>query len=406
MHRRRFLKLGAGLAAGYFAGARAVLGAEQRIAVIGAGIVGASIAWNLARRGARVVLLDREGPAAGATSRSFAWLNAHYSKQPFHYHLLNRLGVEMHRVLATEFGSEYPAEWGGTIEWNSDAARAEELRRMTRQLVRWGYPVRLVEPQEMARLAPAVRPGAAAAASFAELEGATDAAATTRLFVRRAQQAGAETLFPCQATGIAGAGRGAREILTARGEIAADVVVIAGGVETPRMAGWFGAEVPLKRSAGIVLRSAPVPRLVRRVMVGEAAHFWQARDGSMLIGDDFGPPVSPAHKALESRPRDFPDAATAGLHAARIRGQAAKYLPQLEKAKIKDVMLCWRPLPKDDLPVIGFSPAAPHVYLAVTHSGVTLGPLIGRLAATEILDGAEVELLQHYRPARFSSRAA
>jgi glycine/D-amino acid oxidase-like deaminating enzyme len=55
----------------------------------------------------------------------------------------------------------------------------------------------------------------------------------------------------------------------------------------------------------------------------------------------------------------------------------------------------------DGFPVLGYSPKAPNVYLALTHSGVTLAPLMAQLAAMEIADGADVDLLSDYRPSRF-----
>lgn len=78
MERRRFLSSVSGLAAG-LSGYRGVGAAERasaRIGVVGAGMIGASIALHLARRGAEVVVFEREGPAAGATGKSFAWINA------------------------------------------------------------------------------------------------------------------------------------------------------------------------------------------------------------------------------------------------------------------------------------------------------------------------------------------
>jgi glycine/D-amino acid oxidase-like deaminating enzyme len=59
-------------------------------------------------------------------------------------------------------------------------------------------------------------------------------------------------------------------------------------------------------------------------------------------------------------------------------------------------------MPQDGYPVLGFPEAAPNVYIALTHSGVTLAPLIGELAAIEIVDGARVEVLKDYRPERFA----
>ena len=60
-----------------------------------------------------------------------------------------------------------------------------------------------------------------------------------------------------------------------------------------------------------------------------------------------------------------------------------------------------RPIPLDGFPVRGYSAKASNVYLALTHSGVTLAPLMAQLATIEIADGAEVDLLSDYRPSRF-----
>ena len=61
----------------------------------------------------------------------------------------------------------------------------------------------------------------------------------------------------------------------------------------------------------------------------------------------------------------------------------------------------YRPMPLDGYPVLGLSRTVPNVYLAVTHSGVTLAPLVGEYTAIEILDGVSVDLLAPYRVERF-----
>ncbi|MGH6913163.1 MAG: FAD-dependent oxidoreductase, partial [Geminicoccales bacterium] len=63
-----------------------------------------------------------------------------------------------------------------------------------------------------------------------------------------------------------------------------------------------------------------------------------------------------------------------------------------------------RPIPQDGKPVVGSAPGVPGLYLAVMHSGVTLAPAVGRFAAMEMLDGVRLELLEPYRPERFSTR--
>ena len=80
----------------------------------------------------------------------------------------------------------------------------------------------------------------------------------------------------------------------------------------------------------------------------------------------------------------------------------AAVLPGLERLGVEKMTQGFRPLPADGFPIVGFAPGRRDVYLAVMHSGVTLGALVGRLAATEMLDGVEAEPLTPYRLERFA----
>jgi glycine/D-amino acid oxidase-like deaminating enzyme len=96
-----------------------------------------------------------------------------------------------------------------------------------------------------------------------------------------------------------------------------------------------------------------------------------------------------------------PEDATREKSEAFLKTMSA-VLPQLAQASVEKVTLGFRPLPKDSYPIVGFPEGRRDVYLTVMHSGITLGPLIGRLAAMEILDGVRVEPLAPYRLERFS----
>lgn len=397
LERRQFL----GALAGMTAGGAWNSESRERIVIIGGGIVGASICYRLAKRGADVTLVERHGPAAGATGRSFAWINASFTKQPRHYHNLNRLGVHAFRDLHRELGPELPASWGGTIEWYTNPERADELRRMAGLQQEWGYPIRMINDQEIARMEPALNPGKLLAGAFSEIEGQVDAAGATRLLLRRAQQAGARIVYPCEVGEIV-AREGGYLLRTSRGELNCRTLVLASGVDTERLAAMAGVKAPLVPAPGITVRTTPQVISIRSVLVTEDSHLRRDLDGRFVIGDDFGPPENTIHQHLKDHPRDFPDRSYARIHGERIRAGAAKFLPGLGGAGIEKVSICWRPMPKDGFPIVGFVTGAERLYLAVTHSGVTLGPLIGQLAALEILDGAKVDLLSNYRPGRFN----
>src|SRR5262245_10917099 len=100
LRRRRLLQLFLGSA---LAGLpRRFRAAGDRIVIGGGGIIGANLAYRLAKRGARVTVVERTRPASGATANSFAWINSTYSKQPWPYFNLNRLGIEAWQQLDRE----------------------------------------------------------------------------------------------------------------------------------------------------------------------------------------------------------------------------------------------------------------------------------------------------------------
>jgi glycine/D-amino acid oxidase-like deaminating enzyme len=87
----------------------------------------------------------------------------------------------------------------------------------------------------------------------------------------------------------------------------------------------------------------------------------------------------------------------------RIITAGGEYFPLLKNVPIKEVRTGRRPMPADGQSILGFTQAVPNLYLAVTHSGVTLAPLIGEFAALEIITGARIDLLTTYRLERFQS---
>ena len=132
MDRRTFLRTlsAAGLSAATLASRHAPAqagppGAVGSVIVIGAGIVGASIAWNLSKRGCDVLVLDRSGPAAQASGNSFAWINASWFDQPDSYFALRTASLNEYHRLSAEL--DIPIRWGGSLEWYHTAEAQEEM---------------------------------------------------------------------------------------------------------------------------------------------------------------------------------------------------------------------------------------------------------------------------------------
>ncbi|MCH7852602.1 MAG: FAD-binding oxidoreductase [Candidatus Marinimicrobia bacterium] len=387
-----------------------------QVAVVGAGIVGASIAYHLAQRGALVTIVDSGQPGFGASSHSFAWINAGH-KSPAAYHDLNRRSLEMWDRFAQRLGGGVGLRWGGKLSWESTSDGAAALKERVRQLQEWGYPTRLLDEAELHGLAPELSLGTVTAAEFSEIEGQVEPQMVVDACLRGARELGAKLVEGVSVTGFTRSKGSPRVegLETGSGSLPCDVGVLAAGVNTTELAAKAGIHVPQEESPGVVIRTGPRPRLLPTVPVVYAPaldtdhpdsvrgeiHLRQCHDGTFMIGEG----------NQESLLRDDTQA-----HADDLLGRAIHYLPSLAGAQAITVPVGYRPMPLDGYPILGFpatgSPApgsqapgsaeaAPNVYIALTHSGVTLAPVIGELAALEIMDGVRVESLSPYRPERF-----
>jgi glycine/D-amino acid oxidase-like deaminating enzyme len=381
MNRRSVLELFAGVAVAGFPTSQP---APRRVVVAGAGIIGVNIAYQLVTRGAQVTIVERTQPGRGATANSFAWINA--KKRPRDYFDLSRLGIQAWRQIDREFSGTLPLVWGGSVEWRTGAEAGARLAREVGEFSAWAYPVKALDAEGVRALEPRLVPGTMTAAVHWTDEGHIDPVGVTERVLQKAEMNGARLVCPAEVTGLDLSGGSLRAVRTTVGELPADLLVVACGTDTPRVAGLAGVRVPLKESPGVLVHVPPQPRLVQRVVMAPVGNIKQKPDGRIVAGSDFS-----------SGGGDTSHAA-----GERLLKSMASVLPALGRVGVEKMTQGFRPLPADGHPIVGFAPGRQDLYLAVMHSGVTLGPLMGRLAASEILDGLRVDPLRNYRLERFS----
>jgi glycine/D-amino acid oxidase-like deaminating enzyme len=393
MNRRLFLQLVAATALA--PESRAAQG--LRIVVAGAGIIGASIAWHLARAGAAVTVIDRLGPAALASRASFAWLNATWSKQPRAYHALNQAGVARWKLLQPEL--KLPVRWGGSLDGVAEAGREREVAARVAEQVAWGEETSVVAGADLTGLEPNVDFSTLAQVIYSARDGAANPIAATHAFLDAATKLGARTLYPCELTGVTLKDGRLASVATSVGDFPADRLVLATGAAdtAKRFADW---DLPQRDAPGATAVTAPMPRLINGVLWMPGVHLHQRDDGRIVLGEDDGPPPTHADRMGAGHPTDFPTREVALEHANRMLVAAQRYLPRLTQVTFEDVVIGWRPMPIDGYPVLGASPARKDVYLAVMHSGMTLAPVVGELAAQEIAQSKLAEPFKDFRPDR------
>ena len=368
---------------------------NTHVVIVGAGIIGASLAYHLSQR-ARIAVrvLERDIPGAGASGHSFAWANA-FGKDPRDYHTLNRRSLDMWYRLAYQLDADIGIHYGGEMRWENSHERAAQLRQRIRQLQTWGYPCRIIARDEMLAVEPHLRPGTALAASLSEADIHVETDKFIAVCLQRACESGAVVHSRTTVRELVIRNGKVSAVKTTDAEFPCDILILASGVETTELASLAHTHIPQQRSPGIVIKTTPCAEVLHNVAIIHAPpmdenhqhlHLRQLVDGSLRIGQG----------TQEGINRD-----ASQQHADALLARAKAYLPAIADAKAIPTPVGYRPMPLDGFPVLGFTSAVPNVYIALMHSGVTLAPLVSEMATLEIVDGARVDLFSPYRPERF-----
>ena len=386
--------------------------------VVGAGIVGAGAAFALARAGSRVALLDA-GPVGtapggtGGTSRAtFSWVNATAKTDHKDYHRLNVDGVEHYRALAREFGEGrlglHPT---GMIAWANpvDEARRRALRTQVTRLQEWNYPVTSLDEAGLRALEPHVAFAPGAEGFLAWADAWLDTPRAVDLLCEQVRREGG-TVTTGERGRVAGLRRDetgvVRGVEAGGARLDAPVVIAALGPDTENtLRNWLrpgemGNRPFLGRRPGLLVDTPDTGpfRLVRHVLYSgdNAFHLRPGPSGGLRIGSEDADPESEAPEDAKARARALLTRARALLPGL---GDGA---PVETLARESTVRIGVRPVPVDDRTIAGPVTGVPGLYVIATHSGVTLGPWLGQLAAEELTSGSMPEQLAPFRFERFA----
>jgi glycine/D-amino acid oxidase-like deaminating enzyme len=197
---------------------------------------------------------------------------------------------------------------------------------------------------------------------------------------------GTEIISPCRVLALDRLGDRVIGVITDRGPMAADEVIIAAGVASASLAAGIGFTLPISAPPGLLVVTKPCHKLLNGLVMAPEMHIRQIADGRLIAGADFG----------GSDPGDDAAAAARQLFEA----MCGMFAPRAELA-FDHYTLGHRPIPGDDYPAVGRVPGIEGLSMAVMHSGITLAPVIGRCLTREILTGQRDPLLAPYGLARF-----
>jgi len=388
-----------------------VLGGPTEVAVVGAGIAGCTIAWELARRGARVTLLERDAIAFHASGRNLGLLLN--QTEPGVVQIMQR-SIAIYREL-----EDGPVRFALRPSGQMLIAADEEQLRITRgraeELGRVGVIAHEVPITDLLRECPQLNPDLAGA-YLVENAWALDAWPATVAFAEAARAAGADIRTGVRASQVRIENGRVAGLVTDAGILPADAVVLAGGPWLAEL--WPHA--PVGSGRGWVLRTARLPFSLPWILeemtwpdqdvLGLAAR--SPRLAEVAAGHD-----RPAAEAMALAPLPEGDAILGtslspslrdtfeGIDMPRrIASRALAAAPGMGDLRITAGWFGLRPMTPDGMPIAGAAgPGAEGLYLHGGHGsiGMMSAPATARWLAQAILEGKAPDELAEFRPDRF-----
>lgn len=368
----------------------------MKIIVVGGGILGASITRALAVAGEEVHLLDRWGVGTGTTATTFSWVNSNRKLEPAYFRL-NVAGMAEHGKLARELSGPRSYFPSGSVHC-ADTENEPWLVHNVEVLRSLDYPARWVERDEAARIAGEIRfPESTTAIAHFPGEGYVLPELLLGNLLDDARRHGAE-ISVGEVVAVEETSGGSRVTL-ADGEVReADRIVLATGRWTDELAARSGFDVPMMTE---IRQGSPIIGLLGYVTSPEVGLRCVVHTPSLNLRPAAGGQT--VVQALDLNALVDPALPPSTEICRAIAERFTDLVPTRSGPPEIDLRVAIRSMPADGFTIAGFTSADSRIYALVTHSGITLAPLLGRLAAAEITRGEPQELLASFRPTRFAA---
>jgi sarcosine oxidase subunit beta len=373
------------------------------VVIIGAGVVGAAVAWHLAKRGVRVTLVERgHGRSDGSSYRATGGFRAQYGTAiNVRLSLLSRAKL---RAFREEVGAD-PGYVPAGYLWLACTQRELDTLKEGCELQRTEglTEAQVVSPSDILRLNPAIVDRSVIGGTFCPTDGFIRPQSILQGYLDGARALGVNILWGSRVLGAERSGEGITGLVTDRGTIPCGAVVVAAGPwsgEIGRSLGLTIPVVPLRRQVAPTVRTEALPSgMPMTIWAGDGFHL-RVKDGRVLL-----------LRPNDGDPRDPWSTQVDDAWVREVSGMAAQRIPVLRNVPV-DRLACWAGLYEmtpDKHALLGRTHGASNAFTASGNSGhgVMHSLAEGQLLSELIFDGAYSTLdATALRPTRFAEGAA
>ncbi len=375
------------------------------VVVIGAGVVGCSVAYYLAREGVKVTLLERESIGSGASAHatgSLSLLGAEFS--PGASFQIAQASYSEFQQIVPELESATGMDLLYQRRPSLRLALDDEEAELIRSLMVWQQPhvkMHWIDAQEVHSIEPRLSPSIVGAV-YEDESAQLDSYRLNLALGRGAELKGANILYR-EVTGLATSGPAISGVKTASEDIHCGTVVVAAGTWSRAFTPWLGFPIPVRPLKGerLLLNypGEPLPVLISSPKRG---HMVSRMDGFTSVGSTGGRDYD-QKELFWGEEFDRQPTETARMELLQ---RAIDVFPDLERAELVQQLAGSRPLSPDSKPIIGPVPGREGVLLATGHTtkGIHLGPITGRIITDYICRGSTqvVSDMGQFLPGRFA----
>lgn len=372
--------------------------------IIGGGVIGASIAYHLAREGIASLVLEKDEIASGSSGACEGLLLLQSKKPGIHLELA-LASMSRYQHLSEELGAEIEYEQKGGLVIIESEAELDAMKRFVEKQKAYGVNLTLLDTRQTLEMEPSLS-SRITGATFSPTDGQVNPFLLTRAYVKAAEKMGVKVYTGAEARGIGVSKHRVSAVNTTKGRIESSLIINAAGAYAGMVGRMVNLNIPITPRRGQVLVTESVPPFINCCLL--SAKYIAAKFNPALAeagGMGFAVEQTTNGNVLIGSTREFVDfdrrTTHEGIHT--IAGQILRVLPNLKDLHVIRAFAGLRPYTPDGLPILGPVQGLEGFIMAAGHEGdgITLSPVTGEIIAKMIVKKETPFSLEHFGLERF-----